>query len=138
MANENMSEASVNRENTPVATNVLGGPLQCCCTDPMTGFYRDGLCRTGAGDMGAHVVCAEMTPEFLEFTKARGNDLSTPVPIYQFPGLKPGDRWCLCASRWKEAMDAGMAPNVALEATHASALEYVSLSELKAYATEDS
>lgn len=138
MANENMSEASVNQENTPVATNVLGGPLQCCCTDPMTGFYRDGLCRTGAGDMGAHVVCAEMTPEFLEFTKARGNDLSTPVPIYQFPGLKPGDRWCLCASRWKEAMDAGMAPNVALEATHASALEYVSLSELKAYATEDS
>ena len=137
MANEDMSETSVNPEK-PVATNVLGGPLQCCCTDPMTGFYRDGLCRTGAGDMGAHVVCAEMTADFLEFTKARGNDLSTPVPMYRFPGLKPGDRWCLCASRWKEAMDAGMAPKVALEATHASALEYVSLSDLKAYATEDS
>ena len=132
------NDTPVNKENTPVATNVLGGPLQCCCTDPMTGFYRDGLCRTGAGDMGAHVVCAEMTADFLEFTKARGNDLSTPVPMYQFPGLKPGDRWCLCASRWKEAMDAGMAPNVALESTHASALEYVSLSDLKAYATEDS
>ncbi|MGK7889540.1 MAG: DUF2237 family protein [Leptolyngbyaceae cyanobacterium] len=119
------------------AMNVLGTPLQPCCTDPMTGFYRDGLCRTGAGDMGAHVVCAEMTAEFLEFTKLQGNDLSTPVPIYRFPGLKPGDRWCLCASRWKEAMDAGMAPKVALASTHASALEYVSLGELEQYATED-
>ncbi|MEB3229363.1 MAG: DUF2237 domain-containing protein [Leptolyngbyaceae bacterium] len=116
--------------------NVLGTPLQPCCTDPITGFYRDGLCRTGAGDMGAHVVCAEMTAEFLEFTKARGNDLSTPVPMYQFPGLKPGDRWCLCASRWKEALDAGMAPKVVLASTHASALEYVSLSDLQPYATD--
>lgn len=87
--------------------------------------------------MGAHVVCAEMTEEFLEFTKARGNDLSTPRPMYRFPGLKPGDRWCLCASRWKEAMDAKRAPNVALDATHASALEYVSLDDLKAHATSD-
>lgn len=86
--------------------------------------------------MGAHVVCAEMTAEFLEFTKARGNDLSTPVPMYQFPGLKPGDRWCLCASRWKEALDAGMAPKVVLASTHASALEYVSLSDLQPYATD--
>lgn len=135
MANEDVSGVSVNENNTPVASNVIGGPLQCCCTDPMTGFYRDGLCRTGAGDMGAHVVCAEMTADFLDFTKAQGNDLSTPAPMYRFPGLKQGDRWCLCASRWKEAMDAGMAPKVVLDATHASALEYVSLSELKAHAT---
>lgn len=99
----------------------------------MTGFYRDGLCNTGAGDYGAHVVCAQMTPAFLEFTKNQGNDLSTPVPAYQFPGLKPGDRWCVCASRWKEALDMGVAPPVVLEATHASALEYASLDELKAH-----
>jgi len=116
------------------ASNVLGTPLGSCCTAPMTGFYRDGCCNTGAGDMGAHVVCAQMTEEFLTFTKARGNDLSTPVPAFQFPGLKPGDRWCLCASRWKEALDAGVAPPVVLEATHAAALEYVSLSDLKSYA----
>lgn len=113
------------------ARNVLGNPLSICCTEPMTGFYRNGLCNTGAGDFGAHVVCAQMTEEFLVFTKARGNDLSTPMPAFQFPGLKPGDRWCLCASRWKEAFDAGVAPPVVLEATHASALEYVSLADLK-------
>jgi len=116
------------------ASNVLGGPLGTCCTSPMTGFYRDGYCHTGAGDYGAHIVCAQMTEEFLAFTKAQGNDLSTPVPAFQFPGLKPGDRWCLCASRWKEALDAGMAPPVVLESTHASALEYVSLNDLKQYA----
>jgi uncharacterized protein (DUF2237 family) len=116
------------------ARNVLGEPLETCCTEPMTGFYRDGKCNTGAGDMGAHVVCAQMTEEFLDFTKARGNDLSTPMPMFQFPGLKPGDRWCLCASRWKEAMDAGVAPPVVLSSTHASALEYVSLADLKPYA----
>lgn len=115
------------------ASNVLGQPLQSCCTNPMTGFYRDGLCNTGAGDYGAHVVCAQMTPAFLEFTKNQGNDLSTPMPAYQFPGLKPGDRWCVCASRWKEALDMGVAPPVVLEATHASALEYASLDELKAH-----
>ncbi len=120
-----------------IASNVLGSALVSCCTDPMTGFYRDGYCSTGAGDFGAHVVCAEMTEEFLAFTRAQGNDLSTPVPAFQFPGLKPGDRWCLCASRWKEALDAGMAPPVRLKATHASALEYVSLAELRAYALDD-
>lgn len=118
------------------ASNVLGKPLGSCCTDPITGFYRDGYCSTGAGDYGAHLVCAQMTEEFLTFTKAQGNDLSTPVPAYQFPGLKPGDRWCLCASRWKEALDAGVAPPVVLEATHASALEYASLAELKQYAVD--
>ncbi|NCJ06491.1 DUF2237 family protein [Synechococcales cyanobacterium C] len=118
------------------ATNVLGAELQVCCNSPMTGFYRDGFCRTGAGDLGAHVVCAQMTAEFLAFTQAQGNDLSTPVPAYQFPGLQPGDCWCLCAARWKEAMDAGVAPPVQLAATHASALEYVSLSELQLYALD--
>ncbi len=116
------------------ARNVLDGALQPCCTAPMTGFYRDGLCNTGAGDFGAHVVCAQMTEEFLTYTQAQGNDLSTPVPAYGFPGLKAGDRWCLCASRWKEALDDGVAPQVVLEATHASALEYVSLDELKQHA----
>lgn len=118
----------------PNATNVLGSPLEACCTSPLTGFYRDGFCNTGAGDYGAHVICAQMTEEFLDFTKAQGNDLSTPVPAFQFPGLKAGDRWCLCASRWKEALDAGKAPPVVLEATHASSLEYVSLDELKLHA----
>ncbi|HIK46648.1 MAG TPA: DUF2237 domain-containing protein [Leptolyngbyaceae cyanobacterium M65_K2018_010] len=118
------------------ASNVLGTPLASCSTDPLTGFYRDGCCSTGAGDFGAHVVCAQMTTAFLTFTQAQGNDLSTPVPAYQFPGLKPGDRWCLCASRWKEALDAGVAPPVVLEATHAATLEYVSLADLKAHAVD--
>jgi hypothetical protein len=113
------------------AKNVLGTDLQVCCTDPMTGFYRDGYCNTGGQDFGVHVVCAEMTAEFLEFTKAQGNDLSTPMPAYNFPGLKPGDCWCLCASRWQEAFEAGVAPPVKLEATHARALEVVSLADLK-------
>ncbi|MGF1516070.1 MAG: DUF2237 family protein [Elainellaceae cyanobacterium] len=117
------------------AKNVLGTPLETCSTSPMTGFYRNGCCDTGAGDMGVHVVCAEMTEDFLRYTKAQGNDLSTPRPEYSFPGLKPGDRWCLCASRWQEALDAGMAPKVALAATHASALEHVSLGDLKQNAT---
>ncbi|MGB7444624.1 MAG: DUF2237 domain-containing protein [Coleofasciculaceae cyanobacterium] len=118
------------------ARNVIGGQLETCCTSPMTGFYRDGVCRTGAGDMGAHVVCSQVTEEFLAFSKSKGNDLSTPAPVYGFPGLKPGDRWCLCASRWKEALDADMAPPVVLSATHASALEYVSLAELKQHALD--
>lgn len=116
------------------ARNVIGGELEICCTAPMTGFYRDGKCNTGGGDFGAHVVCAEVTEEFLAFTKSRGNDLSTPAPMSNFPGLKPGDRWCLCATRWQEALDAGVAPPVVLSATHASALEYVSLDELKQHA----
>jgi hypothetical protein len=118
------------------ARNVVGGQLEICCTSPMTGFYRDGKCNTGAGDMGAHVVCAQVTQEFLEFSRSRGNDLITPMPAFGFPGLKPGDRWCLCAPRWKEALDAGVAPPVVLAATHASAVEYVSLADLKQHAID--
>ena len=117
-----------------MATNVLGGPLQSCCMDPVTGFYRNGRCDTGPGDHGLHVVCALMTDDFLRFSKSRGNDLSTPVPQWGFPGLKEGDRWCLCATRWKEALDAGMAPKVVLEATHISMLEFATLEELQAHA----
>lgn len=118
------------------ATNVLGGKLETCCTSPMTGYYRDGKCNTGGGDFGAHTVCAQLTEDFLQFTKSNGNDLSTPVPEFNFPGLKPGDCWCLCASRWKEAMDSGCAPRVVLSATHALTLEYVSLGELKQHAAD--
>ncbi|MBT9311903.1 DUF2237 family protein [Leptothoe kymatousa] len=119
-----------------IIKNVLGDNLQTCCTSPMTGFYRDGTCNTGPNDLGSHVVCAEMTEEFLTYTKAQGNDLSTPIPMYQFPGLKPGDRWCLCAARWKEAHEAGVAPNVVLGATHESTLKIVSLDILQKYAIE--
>ena len=116
------------------ARNVLNGPLQTCGTDPMTGFTRNGCCDSGPGDVGIHVVCAEMTAEFLAFAVAQGNDLVTPVPHFGFPGLRPGDRWCLCAERWKEAYEAGVAPPVILEATHMSALEFVSLEELQEHA----
>ena len=119
-----------------VPRNVLGVPLAICCDDPVTGYYRDGRCRTGHEDTGVHVVCARMTPEFLEFSASRGNDLVTPLPRYGFPGLVPGDRWCLCAARWKEALQAGVAPPVILEATHIAALEYVSLADLVAHAEE--
>lgn len=119
-----------------IVKNVLGENLQTCCTSPMTGFYRDGTCNTGPNDMGSHVVCAEVTEEFLAYTKAQGNDLSTPMPMYQFPGLKPGDRWCLCAARWKEAYSAGVAPNVVLAATHEAALGTVPLDVLQQYAVE--
>lgn len=114
------------------AENVLGTDLKTCCTDPMTGFYRDGKCNTGPSDYGTHVVCAEMTQAFLEFTKSKGNDLSTPIPEYNFPGLKPGDKWCLCALRWREAQQAGKAPKVVLESTHKKALEYVRMEDLEA------
>lgn len=114
--------------------NVLGSELLPCCYQPLTGFYRDGLCRTGMGDEGVHVVCAEMTEEFLAFSVRQGNDLVTPVPEYQFPGLKAGDRWCLCVARWREAWQAGLAPPVVLEATHVSALEYVDLEHLQTHA----
>jgi len=103
---------------------------------PLTGFFRDGCCNTGQDDLGLHVVCAEMTLEFLAFSKARGNDLSTPRPEYGFVGLKPGDRWCLCAARWEEARSAGMPPKVLLEATHIAALEVCSLEDLKAHAVD--
>lgn len=114
--------------------NVLGGPLIACSTDPLTGFYRDGLCRCGPEDAGLHAVCCVMTEEFLAFTKSRGNDLSTPRPEWGFPGLNPGDRWCLCAARWGEALEAGAAPQVVLEATGERALEIVALEDLRAYA----
>ena len=114
--------------------NVLGGELALCCRDPLTGFYRDGTCRTGEDDLGVHTVCVRMTAQFLAFSKARGNDLSTPRP--GFPGLKPGDQWCLCAGRWKEALDAGVAPPVFLQATHEEALAVVPLAVLKRYAID--
>jgi len=114
--------------------NVLGGLMKVCSQQPMTGFYRDGCCHTGPQDAGRHLVCAEMTEEFLTFSRSRGNDLITPRPEFQFPGLKPGDHWCLCALRWKEALEAGVAPRVDLEATHHKALEYVSLEDLEAHA----
>lgn len=116
--------------------NVLGEPLQSCSTEPLTGFYRDGCCRTGQGDAGVHVVCAEMTDEFLLFSQSRGNDLTTPNPMYQFPGLAAGDRWCLCAQRWREALEAGVAPPVVLEATHMSALEFIDLEDLQSHAID--
>ena len=116
--------------------NVLGGELQNCGRDPLTGFYRTGCCETGPDDLGTHVVCAVMTDEFLQFTKTRGNDLSTPRPDLRFPGLTAGDRWCLCVSRWKEALDADVAPPVVLAATHARALDVVSLDQLNAHAAE--
>ena len=116
--------------------NVLGTELQPCCLAPLTGFYRDGYCRTGGTDFGAHMVCAVMTAEFLEFSQRTGNDLSTPNPDYDFPGLQPGDRWCVCVSRWQEALQAGVAPQIILEATHMSTIEFVSLAELKQHAIE--
>lgn len=114
-------------------SNVLGTPLTTCSRSPLTGWYRDGTCRTGSGDEGLHCVCAVMTQEFLRFSREHGNDLSTPHPDMDFPGLKPGDRWCVCIARWKEAHAAGAAPLVVLEATHISALEFVDLEDLKAH-----
>lgn len=118
------------------AMNVLGGVLQSCCTNPVTGFYRDGYCHTGPNDVGVHVVCAQVTAEFLAFSQEQGNDLSTPRPEFHFPGLKPGDRWCLCADRWQEALDAGKAPPVVLASTHVAALEFIDLEDLMAYAID--
>lgn len=113
------------------ALNVFGRPLKSCGTEPMTGYFRDGCCHTDPQDRGLHVVCAVMTSVFLNFSRAQGNDLSTPMPEYDFPGLKPGDRWCLCALRWLEAYAAGKAPKVDLEATHLNALGVVSLNQLR-------
>ena len=115
-------------------TNVLGGALLACSYSPLTGYFRDGCCTTGPDDLGTHVVCARVTAEFLVFSRERGNDLSTPRPEYRFAGLKPGDRWCLCVTRWAEALDAGMAPPVVLESTHANVLEFVALDVLKRHA----
>lgn len=116
------------------AKNVLGQPLQACCKFPMTGFYRDGYCNTDVEDLGQHTVCIETTDAFLIFSKDAGNDLSTPNPELDFPGLIAGDRWCLCALRWLEAYEAGMAPKVVLESTHAAALDIIPLEALKQYA----
>ncbi len=116
------------------ALNVLGQELLLCSNAPVTGFFRNGCCETGPDDLGLHTVCAVMTAEFLAFSRRAGNDLSTPRPDLHFPGLRPGDRWCLCAPRWKEALDAGAAPGVVLEATHEETLAIVTLDVLKAYA----
>jgi uncharacterized protein (DUF2237 family) len=117
--------------------NVVGGDLEPCSFDPATGFFRDGYCRTEGRDPGFHAVCAVMTEEFLEFSSSVGNDLSTPRPQWLFPGLRPGDRWCVVAARWQEALEAGVAPPVVLEATHASALEFVALADLEEHALRD-
>lgn len=117
-----------------LSRNVLGGQLMPCSYDPLTGFYRDGCCETDAEDHGTHVVCARVTAAFLEFSREKGNDLSTPRPHWRFAGLKPGDRWCLCVQRWLEALEAGVAPPVVLDSTHAAALQYVSLDVLLQHA----
>ena len=120
----------------PKPKNVLGGELKCCCMKPLTGFYRDGFCKTGADDRGSHTICVRVTDEFLAFSKSHGNDLSTPRPEFQFPGLVDGDKWCLVALRWQEALEADAAPEVVLEATHEAALQYVSLEDLRKYQVE--
>ena len=120
------------------ALNVMGTPLVPCSYDPLTGFFRDGCCNTDAQDLGSHLICARVTAEFLSFSKAAGNDLSTPRPEHRFAGLKPGDRWCLCALRWREALEAGVAPPVVLEATHESALQFVTLESLQQHAWRQS
>ena len=114
--------------------NVLGEPLLACSYDPLTGYFRDGCCNTAEQDTGTHVICARVTAEFLSFSRAHGNDLITPRPQWRFPGLRPGDRWCLCANRWKEALEAGVAPPVALESTHQKALKFVDLEDLQRHA----
>lgn len=130
-----MSDTQSEAKATP-ARNVLGGELQICCTAPMTGFYRNGRCDLGPEDRGVHGLCAQMTETFLNYTRAQGNDLTTPHPVFGFPGLKPGDRWCLCASRWQEALEDGVAPPVVLAATHEGVLGIVSLDDLKTYGIE--
>lgn len=116
--------------------NVFGDPIQVCSLKPRTGFFRTGCCETGPEDVGVHTVCVEVTAEFLAFSGSRGNDLSTPRPEFEFPGLKPGDRWCLCADRWQEALEAGAAPRVVLAATHEATLEIVQLADLKRHALD--
>ena len=132
-----ISQNFMSTSTDPRPKNVLGTALKSCCSDPLTGYYRDGFCNTGPTDYGTHVVCAVMTKEFLTYTLEQGNDLSTPRPEYSFPGLTPGDKWCLCASRWKEALLDGVAPPVHLEATHEKALAFVSLEKLKSHAVAD-
>jgi uncharacterized protein (DUF2237 family) len=126
------------RHSNPFAgqKNVFGEPLKGCSDRPLTGFYRTGCCHTGPEDLGLHTVCVEVTADFLEFSKSRGNDLSTPQPDFGFPGLQPGDRWCLCAARWREAFEAGIAPRVVLRATHEATLDVVDLEDLKSHALD--
>ena len=126
-----MGEGEINRQ-----LNVLGEPLSACCTDPITGFYRDGYCNTGPMDVGTHSVCAELTETFLAFSARAGNDLSTPRPEFNFPGLKEGDQWCLCATRWLDAHQAGHAPRVYLCRTNIKSLEFIPLETLKPYALD--
>jgi uncharacterized protein (DUF2237 family) len=126
-----VEESSGGGDRRSPPRNVFGEPLETCATSPMTGFYRDGCCNTGSDDVGSHTVCIVATDEFLAFSKSSGNDLSTPLPDHGFPGLKPGDRWCLCAPRWQEAFEAGQAPRVVLRATHEGALSFCSLADLK-------
>ena len=133
-ASRQMSHQAESRPSSPRGSvNVLNTPLKLCCSDPVTGYERDGFCHTGTYDRGKHTVCAVMTAAFLNYTQSKGNDLSTPLPQYGFPGLKPGDRWCLCALRWAEAERAGFAPPIDLEATHAKTLEYIPIETLKTY-----
>ena len=120
-----------------MAKNVLGSDLVECSCDPMTGFFRNGKCDTNGDDVGMHTVCVETTAEFLEFSKSRGNDLSTPIPLYDFPGLEPGDHWCLCLQRWIEAYNADMAPRIFLKSTHMSAIEFIPIETLKEYAADE-
>jgi uncharacterized protein (DUF2237 family) len=129
-------DRSGGEERRSLSRNVFGEPLAACSMSPMTGFYRDGCCNTGPEDVGSHTVCVVTTAEFLEFSKSRGNDLSTPLPNHGFAGLKPGDRWCLCAPRWQEALEAGQAPRVVLRATHEGALTCCSLADLKRHAVD--
>ena len=131
-----LRDTSGNGGGRPSARNVLGERLEICSTNPMTGFFRDGCCNTNHEDIGSHTVCAVMTDAFLDFSRSRGNDLSTPMPEFGFAGLKPGDRWCLCAPRWQEALEAGQAPRVVLRATHEGALEHCALADLKRYAVD--
>jgi uncharacterized protein len=126
--------------NSPVkapSLNVLGQPLQACCHDPLTGFYRDGFCHTGPDDLGQHTVCVQVTEEFLQFSRQTGNDLSTPRPEYGFPGLMPGDRWCVCAARWQQALEAGVIAPVILDSTHQNATGIIALADLEAHAMRD-
>lgn len=116
--------------------SVLDEPLAVCSISPMTGFVRNGCCETGPGDAGSHTVCVEVTSEFLAFSRSRGNDLSTPIPEFEFPGLKPGDRWCLCAARWQEALEAGVAPRVVMRATHEGALDRIEFADLARHAID--
>ena len=131
-----MPDAGGGRRGPRPSRNVLGGTLDTCSIKPMTGFFRNGCCDTSAEDFGSHTVCVVMTAEFLAFSKSQGNDLSTPMPEFGFAGLKPGDRWCLCAPRWQEALEARQAPRVVLRATHEGALEYCTLADLKRYAID--